>query len=49
MKVNKRKVDTPDQMLPRLFFFYAAANTKTLEDQLRRTIRHLRTRVAKCT
>jgi len=40
-------VDTPDQMLAR--FFYAAANTKIREDQLRQTTRHFRTRVAKCT
>jgi hypothetical protein len=40
-------MDTPDQMLAR--FLDAAANTKKREDQLRRTTRHLGTRVAKST
>jgi len=40
-------VDTPDQLLARVLD--AAARIKKREDQLRRTTRDLRTRVAKCT
>jgi hypothetical protein len=45
--VYKRKVDTRDELLARILD--AAACIKTREDQLRRTTRDLRTRVAKCT
>jgi hypothetical protein len=46
-EVYKRKVDTPDELLARILD--AAACIKKREDQLRRTTRDLRTRVAKCT
>ena len=46
-EVYRRKVDTQDELLARVFD--AAASTKKREDQLRRTSRDLRTRVAKCT
>ena len=42
----KRKVDTRDELLARILD--AAARIKEREDQLRRTKRDLRTRVAKC-
>jgi len=41
-----RKVDTPDELLARILD--VAARVKKHEDQLRRTTRDLRTRVAKC-
>jgi hypothetical protein len=44
-KVNKIKVDTPNELLARILD--AAASIKKREDQLRRTTRDLRTRVAK--
>ena len=40
----KTKVDTGDELLPRILD--AAARTKKCDDQLRRTARDLRTRVA---
>jgi len=43
----QKKVDTPDELLARILD--AAACIKKREDQLRRTTRDLRTRVAKCT
>jgi hypothetical protein len=46
-EVDKTKVDTPDELLARIFD--AAACIKKCGDQLRRTTRDLRTRVAKCT
>ena len=46
-QVYKSKVNTPDEMLARILD--AAASIKKCEDQLRRTTRDLRTRVAKCT
>jgi hypothetical protein len=46
-EVYKLKVDTRDELLARIF--YAAACIKKREDQLRRTTRNFRTRVAKCT
>jgi hypothetical protein len=46
-EVYKRKVDTPDELLARILD--AAASIKKREDQLRRTTRDIRTRVAKCT
>ena len=46
-EVYKTKVDTRDELLARIFD--AAACIKKREDQLRRTTRDLRTRVAKCT
>jgi hypothetical protein len=46
-EVYKRKVNTPDELLARILD--AAACIKKREDQLRRTTRDLRTRVAKCT
>ena len=46
-EVYERKVDTPDELLARILD--AAASIKKREDQLRRTTRDLRTRVAKCT
>ena len=46
-EVNKRKVDTLEELLARTSD--AAASIKKREDQLRRTTRDLRTRVAKCT
>jgi len=45
--VYKRKVDEPDELLDSILD--AAAYIKKREDQLRRTTRDLRTRVAKCT
>jgi hypothetical protein len=45
-KVYKTKVDTRDELLARIL--EAAARIKKREDQLRRTTRDLRTRVAKC-
>ena len=45
-EVNKPTVDT-DELLARILD--AAASIKKREDQLRRTTRDLRTRVAKCT
>jgi hypothetical protein len=44
--VNKRKLDTPDELLARSLD--AAGCIKLREDQLRQTTRHLSTRVAKC-
>ena len=44
--VNKRNVDTPDELLSRNMD--AAASIKKREGQLRRKKRDLRTRVAKC-
>jgi hypothetical protein len=46
-EVYKRQVDTRDELLARIL--HAAACIKEREDQLRRTTRDLRTRVAKCT
>jgi hypothetical protein len=46
-EVYKTKVDTRDELLARIL--YAAARINKFEDQLRRTTRDLRTRVAKCT
>jgi hypothetical protein len=46
-EVYKRKVDTRDELLARIL--YPTARIKKREDQLRRTTRDLRTRVAKCT
>jgi hypothetical protein len=46
-EVYKRKVGTRDELLDRILD--AAARIKEREDQLRRTTRDLRTRVAKCT
>jgi hypothetical protein len=46
-EVYKRKVDTRDELLARSLD--AAAGIKKREDQLRRTTRGLRTRVAKFT
>jgi hypothetical protein len=46
-EIYKRKVDTPHELLSRILD--AAAHTKKREYPLRRTTRHLRTRVAKCT
>jgi hypothetical protein len=46
-EVYKLNLDTRDELLARILG--AAACIKKLEDQLRRTTRHLRTRVAKCT
>jgi hypothetical protein len=45
-EVYKRNVDTRDGLLARILD--AAARIKTREDQLRRTTRDLRTRIAKC-
>jgi hypothetical protein len=45
-EVYKRKLDKPDEFLARVLG--SAAHTKKREDQLRRTTRHLCTRVAKC-
>ena len=45
-KVYRRNVDTRDELLSCVFD--AAARVKKREDQLRRTTRDLRTRVAKC-
>ena len=46
--VYKRNVDTGDELLARILDA-AAAGTDKRPDHLRRTARHLRTRVAKCT
>jgi hypothetical protein len=46
-EVYKRKVDTPEELLPGILD--AAGCIEKREDQLRRTARDLRTRVAKCT
>jgi hypothetical protein len=46
-EVYERKVDTRDEVLGRILD--AAARMKKGEEQLRRTIRDLRTRVAKYT
>jgi hypothetical protein len=46
-EVYKRKVDTRHELFACIFD--AAARIKKREDQLRRTTRDLRTRVAKCT
>jgi hypothetical protein len=46
-EVYKAKVDTRDELLACIL--YASVRIKTREDQLRRTTRGLRTRVAKCT
>jgi hypothetical protein len=46
-EVYKRKVDTPDELLSRNVD--PAAGMKKRENQLRRTTRDLRRRVAKCT
>ena len=46
-EVYERKVDTPDELLARIW--NAAACIEKREDQLRRTTRDLRTRVLKCT
>ena len=46
-EVYKTKVDTRDELLDRILD--AAARIKKREDQLRRTTRDLRTRVARCT
>jgi len=46
-EVYKRKVSTPDELLARSLV--ATASVKKGKDQLRRTKRYLRTRVAKCT
>ena len=43
----KRKVDRRDELFPRILD--VAASIKKREDQLRRTTRDLRTRVAECT
>jgi hypothetical protein len=45
-KVNKRKVDTTDELLASISD--VAGCIQKREDQLRRTTRDLRTRVAKC-
>jgi hypothetical protein len=45
-EVYKRKVDTRDELLARILD--ADAGIKKREDQLRRTTRNLRTRVAQC-
>jgi hypothetical protein len=44
--VYKRNLDTRDELLARILG--AAARIKKREDQVRRTTRDLRTRVAKC-
>ena len=46
-RIYKRNVDTPDELLARILD--DAGCIKTREEQLRRTTRDLRTRVAKCT
>ena len=46
-EVYRSKVDTQDELLARILD--AAANTKNREYQLRRTTRHLHTRVTNCT
>ena len=45
-EVYKTKLDTRDELFARILD--AAASIKIREDQLRRTARDLRTRVAKC-
>jgi len=45
-EVYKINVDTPDELLTRIVD--AAVRIKKRQDQLRRTTRDLRTRVAKC-
>ena len=45
-EVYERKVDTPDQLFADTL--EAAASTKKREDQIRRSTRDLRTRVAEC-
>jgi hypothetical protein len=45
-EVYKKNVETRDEVLARILD--SAARIKKLEDQLRRTTRDLRTRVAKC-
>jgi hypothetical protein len=45
-EVYQRKVDTPDELLARIFG--AAASIKKREDQHRPTTRDIRTRVVKC-
>jgi hypothetical protein len=45
-EVYKRKVDTRDELLARILD--ASVRMKQRKDQLRRTARDLRTRVAKC-
>jgi hypothetical protein len=45
-QIYKRNVDTRDELLPRILD--AAAPIKIREDNLRRTTRDLRTRVATC-
>jgi DNA-directed RNA polymerase subunit M/transcription elongation factor TFIIS len=45
--LQKKKCGYTDELLARIL--YAAACIKKREDQLRRTTRDLRTRVAKCT
>ena len=47
MKGYKRKLDAPDELLAPILD--VAAYIKKREDQLRRTTRDIRTRVAKCT
>jgi len=44
--ICKLKVDTADELLARILD--AAACIRTRDDQLRRTARDLRTRIAKC-
>jgi len=44
---DKRRVDTPDELLAGVF--YAAARIKKREDQLRGTTCDLHTRATKCT
>ena len=46
IEVYKRNVDIRDELLARILD--AAAHIKELEYEFRRTIRHLRTRAAKC-
>jgi hypothetical protein len=46
-EVYKRNMDTRDEFLARMLD--APARTKNREDQLRRTTRDFRTRIAKCT
>jgi hypothetical protein len=45
-EVYRRKVDTWDELLERVMD--AVARMKEREDELRRAIRHVLTRVAKC-
>jgi len=46
-EVYKRKMDTADELLATILD--VAGYVKKREDQLRRTVRDIRTRVAKCT